>query len=230
MEEINLGEYTLTRYLMLYIEEYETAVMADFHLGFEDVMAQQGLFLPKLQYPQIMDTLEKVIEKYAPTRLVVNGDLKHEFSKNMPQEWREIEEMVDFISDRTQLVVIRGNHDNFLGSILKRRGIPFLNSFSIGKFLMVHGHRKVEIPEGKVLIMGHEHPSITVRDEVMASTKLPCFLISDSIIVLPAVSIYALGTDVSKSDFISPILRERRERFRVYAVGEDSIIPLDKFI
>jgi len=95
VEEINLGEITLTRYFMLYMEEYYTAVMADFHLGYEDVMAQKGLFLPRLQYPYIRDLLEKIVEKYEPRRFIIDGDLKHEFSKNMPQEWREIEDIVD---------------------------------------------------------------------------------------------------------------------------------------
>jgi putative SbcD/Mre11-related phosphoesterase len=220
VEEINLGDFTLTRYSMLYLEEEETAVLADLHLGFEDVMAQKGLFLPKLQFPRIITLLEKIVDKYAPKRIIIDGDLKHEFSRNMPQEWDEIEKFVDYLSSNSELILIRGNHDNFLKTILERRGLKLHNHYSLGKFLFAHGHRDVEIPEGKILVMGHEHPSVTIRDETSASTKLPTFLISERIIVLPAVSIYAIGTDITKNDFMSPVLKKYPQDFEIYAIDE----------
>jgi len=221
MEEITLGDITLTRYFMLYLEDYDTAVMADFHLGYEDVMAQKGLFLPRLQFPHIMDLLEKIFEKYSPRRFIIDGDLKHEFSRNMPQEWREIEEVIDFISERCELIVIRGNHDNFLRSILKRKGLKLHEKYSLGNYIFVHGHRMAEIDGNKTLIIGHEHPSLTLRDEISATYKLPVFLYSPQLIVLPAVSIYASGTDITKNEFISPILQEYPQNFELYGISEE---------
>ncbi len=230
MEEINLGEITLTRYFMLYLEDYDTAVMADFHLGYEEVMAHKGVFLPHLQYPYIMELLDKIFEKYGPRRLLIDGDLKHEFSRNMPQEWREIEDVVDFIVGRSELIVVRGNHDNFLRSILGRKNVEFRDSYTLGRYFFVHGHKKVELPAGKVLIMAHEHPSITLRDEVYATYKLPCFLHAPNLIVLPAVSLYAAGTDITRNEFISPILRNSRVNFDVFAIDEkDGIIALGPY-
>ena len=229
MDEINIGGITLTRYFMLYIEEYELAVMADFHLGYEDVMASQGLFLPKIQGDYIMKLLDKIYEKYEPKIFVVDGDLKHEFSRNMPQEWREIEEVVDYLSDRSELVVIRGNHDNFLKSILKRRGIELREGFKRGRYRFLHGHKYHEPSDDEITIIGHEHPSVTLRDEVFATVKVPCFLYSQNLIVLPAVSIYASGTDVTKSDYISPILQKHRFDFRVFGIDEKmGVFPLGK--
>lgn len=228
MEEINLGDITLSRYFMLYFEDYDTAVLADFHLGYEDVMAQKGVFLPKLQYPYILELLSKIFEKYAPKRVIIDGDLKHEFSRNMPQEWDEIESIVDFFKDRAELIVIRGNHDNFLKGILRKRGIEMHDTYVLGKYLFAHGHKNLEIPNDKVLIMAHEHPSITLRDEVYATIKLPCFLYSRKIIVLPAVSLYAAGTDVSKNEFISPILKRTRLNFKIFGIDEkEGLVPLD---
>ncbi len=229
MDEINLGRITLTRYFMLYIEEYELAAMADFHLGYEDVMASQGLFLPRIQRDYIMKLLDKIYEKYDPKMFIVDGDLKHEFSKNMPQEWKEIEEVVDYLSDKSQLIVIRGNHDNFLKSILKRRGIELLDDFTIGDYHFLHGHKYCELPENKVTIIGHEHPSVTLRDDIFATVKFPCFLYSPNLIVLPAASIYASGTDVTKSDYISPILQKNRFDFNIFGIDEKmGIFPLGK--
>ncbi len=229
MEEINLGDITLTRYFMLYLEDYETAVMADFHLGYEDVMAQKGVFLPKLQYPYIMDILEKIFERYDPRSFIIDGDLKHEFSRNMPQEWKEIESVVDFIRDRSKLTVVRGNHDNFLRSILKRREVPLVDSFVLGNYVFAHGHRYLDVPEGKTLIMGHEHPSITLRDEIYASAKYPCFLLTSKLIVLPASSLYAYGTDITRNDYISPILRTTSPDFEIFVIDErEGLVALGK--
>ncbi len=227
MEEITVGDLTFSRYFMLYLEDYDTGVMADFHLGYEDVMAQKGLFLPKLQYSYIMNLLATIFEKYDPKRMIINGDLKHEFSRNMPQEWREIEEVVDFIIDRSELIVVRGNHDNFLRAILRRRGVELKEHYRLGKYLFVHGHREIQLSENSMLIMAHEHPSITLRDEIYATVKYPCFLYSPQIIVLPAVSLYAAGTDISKNDYISPILRNANVEFEIFAIDEkEGIIPL----
>ena len=224
MDEVYIDDVILTRYFMMYIEEYELAAMADFHLGYEDVMASKGLFLPHIQREYIMKMLEKIYEKYSPKKFLIDGDLKHEFSRNMPQEWKEIEEVIDYISERSELIVVRGNHDNFLRSILRRRGVELKEEYRIGKFLFIHGHREHEILGTTVI--GHEHPSITLRDEIGSYVKLPCFLYSPELIVLPAVSIYASGTDITKNDFISPVLKKYEKNMKVFAIDEEEgIIP-----
>ncbi len=227
MDEISIGDVTLTKYAMLYIEDYELAVVADLHIGYEDVMASQGLFLPKFQKKHILKVLNDIYEKYAPKTLVVNGDFKHEFSRNMAQEWKEVEEVLDFMISNGNVVVIRGNHDNFLSAILRKKGIILRDSFSIGKFRFAHGHLDVSI-EGTTII-GHEHPGITLRDELSATLKLPCFLYSEDLIVIPALSIYAFGTDLSKKEFISPILRKNKRDFEVFGIDEKmGIVPLGR--
>ncbi len=226
MEEIAHDDWTLTRYFMLYLEEYETAVMADFHLGFEDVMASRGLSLPRIQKKYIFSLLENIFEKYSPKKMVIVGDLKHEFSKNMPQEWDEIEEIIDYITANSELILIRGNHDNYLRTILSRRGLKLHNHYRIGKFMFIHGHKKFDLGGDSVVVMGHEHPSVSIRDDVFAVMKIPCFLVSREIIVLPAVSPYASGNDLTKGDFISPILIEKHPSFDVFGIYENDIIPL----
>ena len=225
MDEINLGDVTLTKYGMLYIEDYELAVMADFHIGYEEVMANHGVFLPKIQKQYILSLLDDVYTKYEPKTLLINGDFKHEFSKNMPQEWDELDEVIDFIADRSNIIIVRGNHDNYLRLVLRKHGLDIMYSYSIGNYFFVHGHRDVKIKG--ITVIGHEHPSVTLRDEIFATAKIPCFLYSKDIIVLPAVSIYATGTDITKNDFISPILRENRRDFEIFGIEDGiSVIPM----
>ncbi len=227
MEEVHLGSITLTKYGMLYLEDYETAVISDLHLGYEDVMASQGLFLPRIQKRVILSLLEEIFSRYSPRQLVINGDFKHEFSRNMPQEWDEIEEVLEYITSQAEIIVVRGNHDNFLRGILRKRNIELVDSYTLGPYNFVHGHRDVDLKG--ITIIGHEHPSVSLRDEIYATVKIPCFLYSPDLIVLPAISIYASGTDITKSDFLSPILRKNKRDFEVFGIDETlGILPLGR--
>jgi len=227
VDEINIDGIAFTKYGMLYIEEFELGVIADLHLGYEDVMATKGLFLPKIQKELILRRLDDIYTHYAPSNLLINGDFKHEFSKNMPQEWKEIEEVLDYITSMSKVIVVRGNHDNFLKSILKRRGLNLHDNYKIGDFYFVHGHKDFDIKG--ITVIGHEHPSVTLRDEIFATLKIPCFLYTPDLIVLPAMSIYAAGTDITRTDYISPILIKNRRDFEVFAVDLDvGVLPAGK--
>lgn len=216
----------ITRHGAAVLEDVSAAVIADLHIGFEGVMAQKGLFLPKVQLDAIIENLEALISEMGPDILIVAGDLKHEFSKNISQEWSEVRRFLDFVLERVELIVVRGNHDNYLGAILAERGVPFVRKLEMGRWTIVHGHEMLEDWKG-TLIMGHEHPSISIRDEVGAVYRFPAFLYSRErrILVLPPQSIYASGTDVSaysREDLLSPILREfGLEGFEAYPIMED---------
>ena len=65
------------------------------------------------------------------------------------------------------------------------------------------------------MIMGHEHPSVRLRDEAGASYKFKCYLVGEvlgrEVIVMPSLNELASGTDVnlaSEEELLSPILRK----------------------
>ncbi|MEM2040111.1 MAG: phosphoesterase, partial [Zestosphaera sp.] len=66
------------------------------------------------------------------------------------------------------------------------------------------------------LILGHEHPSITLRDSVGRLGKFSCFLVGEIsnlnkvFVTLPATGAYQTGSRITldKETYISPILRE----------------------
>jgi hypothetical protein len=95
----------------------------------------------------------------------------------------------------------------------------------VGDVMCVHGHRKIV---GKKMIMGHEHPFIHIRDQVGATLSLPCYLISEDLVVMPAFSPLASGTDVSsadRQDYLSSTLRAFNVRkFRVLAVSNIGLL------
>ncbi len=194
----------------------DTAVVADLHLGLENYLGA-----PRMQIGDIVERLRGVVEEYSVSRVVVAGDLKHEFSGNLPYEWDDVETLVRSVD--VELVVVRGNHDNFLAAILSKHGIELLESYEVHGWTIVHGHKPCDAER---IVMGHEHPAVKVRYGG-AMYSYPCFLWAKGrreVIVLPAFSPLVPGSDVLSNDFLSPILREfDRGEIEVYAVDEEVV-------
>ena len=89
-------------------------MVSDLHLGFEEEMNLHGLFLPKMQLRHVESRIDSIIDRYNPESLIINGDFKQEFSRNLPQEWDDIIHFIDRYSDKLNLKFVRGNHDNYL--------------------------------------------------------------------------------------------------------------------
>ena len=215
----------ISRHHALFLENHGLLVIADLHLGYEGALLEQGVSIPRFQKKVMMERLKRLLEKYNPARILINGDFKHQFSKNLVQEWDEVNEVLDFILSRADVELVRGNHDNFLKTILAKKGLDLSTTSTAGGYTFAHGHREVSWKD--TLVMGHEHPSLGLRDKIGATAKLPCFLVTPTVIVLPAFSPLALGTDVTTLDFISPPLKGTSvEEGRVYAI-EDKAGLLD---
>lgn len=211
----------ISRHHALFLEDQSLLVVADLHLGYEGALLEQGVSIPRFQKNVMIERLKRLLEEYSPARILIDGDFKHEFSKNLVQEWDEVNEVLDFVLSQADVELLRGNHDNFLKTILARKGLDLSATSTVGGYTFAHGH--VDVSWKGTLVMGHEHPSLGLRDKIGATAKLPCFLVTPTVIVLPAFSPLALGTDVTTMDFISPPLKGTPvEEGRVYAIGEEA--------
>lgn len=208
MDEVKVlpGVYASKDYA-LYVEEQRAVVVADLHLGYEGVLREQGVSLPRFQKRHMVERLEGLLDRYAPDLLVIDGDFKHEFSRNLREEWNEVLDVLDFLEGRVEVLMIRGNHDNFLKTILNRKGLELHRSHQLGRFTILHGHEPAEA-SGTVII-GHEHPSMRLRDVIGATLSLPCFVVSRDLVVVPAFSPLAYGSDVLRGPYLSPILQDK---------------------
>jgi putative SbcD/Mre11-related phosphoesterase len=209
----------ISRHHALFVEDQSLLVVADLHLGYEGALLEQGVSIPRFQKNVMLERLKRLLERYSPDRILINGDFKHEFSKNLTQEWEEVTEVLDFAVSQAEVKLLRGNHDNFLKTILAKKGLDLSSTSNADRLTFAHGHEDISWEDK--LVIGHEHPSLGLRDRIGATAKLPCFLVTPSVIVLPAFSPLALGTDVTTLRFISPPLRSvPMEKGRVYAVEE----------
>ena len=204
--------YTLIEGGAAFLPHDNTLVISDLHLGYEAVLEGQGLSIPRIQTTKIQDYVHGLIDSFAPTRIVIAGDLKHNFSRNLSQEWNDVVRFVESVQGKVRLEVVKGNHDNFLVSILREHGIPFFKESDLSGVRILHGHEGSH--DGRPTIMGHIHPSISLHDGSRARAKSICFLYEErlELLVLPALSILADGTDVARESRLpemSPLLTPR---------------------
>ncbi|MEM4432118.1 MAG: metallophosphoesterase [Desulfurococcaceae archaeon] len=233
-KKISLGKLrenvvAIPGYPVVYLPHEDLIVLSDLHLGFEEAVARGlyydskstsstvGMFIPKIQFRNVISMLDKLLNIVKTKRILINGDVKHAFDRLLRQERLEVSRLIEFLFSRgvEDIVLVRGNHDNFLIPVLKNYGLKLTREYVIesggSKILFTHGHLDTVIEDYDLIIMGHEHP----RLRCFGIYKLPSILIIPSefgndILVLPASGAYHPGTAVtlSRETYLSPIIKK----------------------
>jgi len=208
--------------LGLWLKKEKILIVSDFHLGYEEMLKEKGILVPRFQLKDILGRLEKILKKTKPKKIIINGDLKHEFGKILSQEWRDVLRLVDFLlKNCAELVFVKGNHDLFLGPIAGKRGVKVVKDYLAGDKLICHGD-EIKKTKAKTIIIGHEHPAITLQ-EPGKKEKYECFLVGKwkrkNLIVIPSFNPLTKGTNVLKKKKFGPYVNDLSD-FEVYVVGE----------
>ncbi|HIH39018.1 TPA: metallophosphoesterase [Candidatus Woesearchaeota archaeon] len=203
-------------------------IISDLHLGYEEAMEQKGILLPRTLFDLQKKRLEMIFSQAgAITTLVINGDFKHEFGGVLSMEWRDTRRFLEFVfSQVKKIVVVKGNHDIMLLPLARKYGISVVSSFLIGDVLVMHGDA-VPLPsllkKAKTIIIGHEHPAITLRDGAKEE-KFKCYLAGrykrKQLIVQPSFFLLDEGSDVNRRMPLSSLIKDYKS-FRCYIVGDE---------
>lgn len=218
---------------VLYIKPLSAIVCTDLHLGYEGVVAERGTFLPKVNLKNIKEILKKAIEKTGASQIIVDGDIKNEFSKVHTEEFNEFREFVNYLRKELKIkkiILIKGNHDNFIDQLKKPLDIIVYGQEAlISDFLFFHGEELPKSKEGSLLIMGHIHPAITLYNNLDIKEKLKCFLYGKmkdkrEIIVVPAMNYFAEGVGVNMEDVseMAPVFKKMLDidKMKAFCIGE----------
>ncbi|HLD07050.1 MAG TPA: metallophosphoesterase [Candidatus Nanoarchaeia archaeon] len=216
--------------LALYLRKHQALVISDVHIGYEEALQKSGTLVPHFQSADQARRIRKIISFCRKggrpvTRIIITGDLKHEFGTISPQEWRETLRFLDILGAEGTVTLVRGNHDTVLGPIADKRNVTLENAALLGDILIIHGNR---IPpaellrKAKTIIMGHEHPAITIREGGRAE-RFKCYLKGawkrKTLIVQPSFLLAVEGTDVLRERLLSPLLASIRN-FEVFVVAD----------
>lgn len=162
-----------------------TAVIADLHLGYEQVRQRGGEAVPIVGVQACLATLRRLVAMRDVRRLIIAGDLFEDGRRNPPAR-----EFLAGLADlRLELHgVIPGNHDRGLAKLALPLPI-YPEGLCLGDWRIVHGDGA--LPKGKV-VHGHCHPCLRWGNRQAAA----CYLISKRRLVLPAFSADAAGVNV----------------------------------
>jgi DNA ligase-associated metallophosphoesterase len=168
--------------LALFHEEERWLVVSDLHFGYELSQRAAGRLVPLWGIASIIHKLEQLLCDYGPDRLIILGDLVHEGAAKAMTE-RLIERLHGFC----ELILIAGNHDRHVAD-----RIEFLDSWQSEHFHFHHGHCATGTSD-RIQIIGHYHPTGTVRDGAGLRLKFPAFVQQGNCWVMPAFSPWAGG-------------------------------------
>ena len=203
-----------------------TIIISDVHIGYEEALNKQGVLIPRLQFGEMVQKIEKILGSVGGVgKIIVNGDLKHEFGTISEQEWRNVLKFLDLLAKHcNEVILIKGNHDMVIGPIARKRNVKVVDYYFIGKVLIIHGDKipdKEVLKQASTIIIGHEHPAVTLKDGARVET-FKCFLKGKykrkNLIVLPSFNEVVRGTNIMRDKVLSPFLKQNLDDFEIFAV------------
>jgi len=214
----------------LWLKADKILILNDLHLGYEESLHRRGVFVPKFQLQEIIQSLERILKNIKPNKIIINGDLKHEFGTVLRQEWKEVLEFLDYLLTKTkEVIIIQGNHDPIIKPIAQKRNIKVLSEYQIGNTIIVHGDKIIET-NAKRIIIGHEHPAITIK-EGSKWEKYKCFLKGKwngkELVAVPSFNPLLEGTDILKEQILSPYLTNLKS-FQVFIISKGEVFEFGK--
>ncbi|MFB6217050.1 MAG: metallophosphoesterase, partial [Candidatus Aenigmatarchaeota archaeon] len=132
----------------LYHPEIDAVVMSDLHLGLEGSATYEGNYVPQFQLDEIKEDVRSLKKETDASKIILNGDIKHEFRFTRFSEKTEIKEFVSLLKTLfNQIKVIRGNHDNYLEEALD--GVDLKEKHLEEHVLFTHGHESLNTEQFK---------------------------------------------------------------------------------
>lgn len=209
----------------VYLKDIDAIVVADLHIGFELIRAERaGIAIPHVQGKHLLETLARIAKSQKASTLIVDGDIKHEFSQISYHEFKDVFDFLQAAGRHfKKIILIKGNHDNYIIRVAQKfPNIELHDELELGRYYFQHGHRPIDLKKIRAswIVIGHEHPAISMQDEIGVKEKVKAVLYGPlgrglrarkNIIVLPAMSIFAKGVaanEMAREDFLTPILKK----------------------
>lgn len=180
-------------------------VVGDLHLGYEESLERSGVLAGRKYFDGLIEDFDLVFSKIGRVdQVVLLGDVKHNFSGNLRQEWNDVLELFEYLLKHCEEIkVIRGNHDNYLMTIASKvDSVEVMDHLVVGETGFVHGDKEIEL-DVKTLVLGHGHPAVKISDGTKTE-RYKCFLVGRhrgrEIIIVPSFAEYYQGTDPREND------------------------------
>jgi len=179
-------ELVLDKDRAIYFLKHKLLAISDLHLGKSAHFRSAGLQVPSTVSLSDLHRLSRLIEKYQPEILLINGDMFHHGLNSDVDEfsiWRKT-------YPELKLILVKGNHDKLSDASYQSMNIEVHNSsFCLGPFCFIHDAPD-NTNEQLYPISGHVHPGVSIVGKAKQRLKFPCFYFGDKYAILPAFSAF----------------------------------------
>lgn len=218
----------------IFLPEFSVLAVADLHLGYAWAQRSRGLLLPVDVPDSTPGRLAQLVRDYSPRTVVLLGDLVHRASA-LPGMEASLRALCRAMGG-AEIVLCPGNHDRRIDSLITEWSLPvrITPELRLGRYRLCHGDDPLpgnsDFPfslsgETAITVIGHEHPAIDLGDGGATRARVPCFLESDSVLVLPAFSEWAAGCVVGRDAFLGSLARSARFH-TAYAILGPRLLPI----
>ena len=186
----------------------DALIIADIHIGITRDFYESGVSIPS-QVRKMVKRIHELKKVTKSKRLILLGDIKHKVPGISWQETKEIPEFISLLNFE-KIIIIKGNHDGQIEKMVEGiKNVQVKKSFSVGDYLLTHGHRNVKTQ--KSIVIGHNHPHIRFRDKLGALYTEPIWVRGNigkkELIIMPAFNDLCGATIVNKDKFLGPIAK-----------------------
>lgn len=188
-----------------------SAIVADVHLGKDQVFRRAGIAIPAAVLDAELSALDTLIAVTRCERLIVLGDWVHAAPLE-GERWPAA--VAAWRTRHAQLAIdlVLGNHDRYLQPWLEHWGISlFKDPHEINGLSMIHEVDSEDPPAG---VSGHLHPVVCLRSGG-DWLRLPVFARRADHLILPAFGEFTGGFDGLD-----------RRRWTMFAVAGDRVVEV----
>ena len=213
-------------YPALMIEgDKKSLVITDLHLGFENALSLNNVFLGKNKtVTEITKEIELIIDKTKPDSLILLGDVKSGINSITKTEWETVPVFFENITKLIDTILVPGNHDANIEKLIPNEiTLAGSKGIIIDDILLTHGHTmpSENFSQINTIVMGHIHPVFFEKESLINGERVWVSIISDKqkifhsksgeleLIILPSFNRYFYATQkkfYKKS--ISPIIEK----------------------
>jgi len=191
----------------VYFARGDTLVLADLHVGRGEAADVE---FPLGEASDLRERLEASLAAFDPDRVVVAGDVLHQFARVSDAVDRSLTGLREACLDAgARPVLVTGNHDAMLSSVWNGptpdsheielssgpSGGPsddYLPKTVPGPVVVRHGHERPpdeEVDRTGLYVVGHDHPTVEIQGR-----RRPCYLfVPDAVAGTPALMLPAFN-------------------------------------
>lgn len=227
----------------LFFPKQGILAIGDLHLGYDEMIKEQGINLSFDQLEETKKELEIILRRikalYTLRKIILLGDMKHHF-QFQKQEVSDLKNFLRFLEKhlpKENIILIKGNHDTFT-----LKDYELKDFYIEDNLAFTHGEKDFpELFKNKTIttmITSHIHPAVLIKDKInIKREKYKCFLVGKykkkQIIILPSFFSMIEGTEISEykkgESYQQLIPKEKLKSFETYVVGKNGIYDFGKY-